>query len=220
MPGIIHTELGVDSSRTDEMKKPLYALTVLLTVSIVSSSVVLPTTKSLAEQAPLLKINKEYDKRTVVKKSLIPGAGNGLFAVVKIKKGEVIGELGGRLVTENGYPKGNHYIASIPECAWRETQPYKYLDSKDNGANVSRINFAPSKINGIETNFQNGATKQLCHHPYFVFVAVKNIEPGAEIWSTYGPHYEYDRFMKIPEVRDFFCGLLKIDCRAKYTYEH
>jgi len=47
------------------------------------------------EQVAILKINKEYDKRTVIKKSLVPNGGNGLFAVVKIKKGEVIGELGG-----------------------------------------------------------------------------------------------------------------------------
>ena len=39
---------------------------------------------------PLLKIDKELDKRTVIQPSLIPGSGNGLFAVVKIKKGEVI----------------------------------------------------------------------------------------------------------------------------------
>ena len=197
------------------MKKLLRFFMVLLTVSLVSSSLVVP-----AEQARLLKINKEYDKRTVVKKSLIPGAGNGLFAVVKIKKGDVIGELGGRLIPDNDPARGNHYIASLPECAWQETQPYKYLDSKDKGANVSRINFAPSKINDIDTNFQNGAIKQLCQRPYFIFVALKDIEPGTEIWSSYGPHYEYDGFMKAPEVRDFFCGLLKIDCREKYTYAH
>ena len=197
------------------MKRPLHVIIAFLTVSLVSSSFVLP-----AEQARLIKVNKEYDKRTVVKKSLIPGAGNGLFAVVKIKKEEVIGELGGRLIPDNDPARGNHYIASIPECAWQETHPYKYIDSKENGANVSRINFAPSKINDKDTNFQNGAIKQLCQRPYFIFVALKDIEPGTEIWSSYGPHYEYDTFMKIAEVRDFFCGQLKIDCREKYTYAH
>jgi len=49
---------------------------------------------------------------------------------------------------------------------------------------------------------------------------LKDIEPGTEIWASYGPHYEYDPFMKAPEVRDFFCGLLKIDCREKYSYSH
>ena len=202
------------------MKRIIQLSNLICSVFLVSSSVVLISAPLPAQQVAMLKINKEYDKRTIIKKSLIPNAGNGLFALVKIKKGEVIGELGGRLATENDQALGNHYIASIPECAWKETHPYKYLDTKDNGANVSRINFAPSKINGIETNFQNAAVKQLCSHPYFVFLAIKDIEPGVEIWSSYGPHYEYDRFMNAPEVRDFFCDLLKIDCRGRYTFAH
>jgi len=36
---------------------------------------------------PVLKINKEYDQRTVVKPSMIPNAGNGLFALTPIKRG-------------------------------------------------------------------------------------------------------------------------------------
>ncbi len=174
--------------------------------------------ESPATPGRLLKINKELDKRTVIKPSRIPGSGNGLFAVVKIKKGEVIGELGGRLLEE--FPQGNHYVGALMECAQKEAQPYKYLDSKDQGANVSRINFAPSKINGIDTHFQNAAIKRLCAAPYFEFVALQDIEAGAEIWSSYGPNYDYERFMRIPEVRDFFCGLLKTDCRVKYSYEH
>jgi SET domain-containing protein len=151
---------------------------------------------------------------------MIPNAGNGLFAAAQIKKDEVIGELGGRLVSDDNYPEGNPYIASIPECAWDKTHPYKYLDSKDYGGNVSRINFAPSKINGIETNFQNAGIKQVCEKPYFIFVALRDIEPGEEIWSSYGSKYEYDRFMMVPEVRDFFCGLLNINCAEEFTYSH
>src|SRR5918992_3826260 len=169
---------------------------------------------------PVLKIDKELDKRTVIKPSTIPNGGDGLYALVPIKKGEVIGELGGQLRTEEDYPSGNHYMATILECAWEETKPYKYLDAKHFGANVSRINFAPSKINDIETHFQNAAIERLCTYPCFVFVAVRDITPGEEIWSSYGPNYDYDRFMYNPEVRDFFCGLAKIDCRNKYTYEH
>jgi SET domain-containing protein len=111
-------------------------------------------------------------------------------------------------------------MATILECAWEETKPYKYLDARHFGANVSRINFAPSKINGIETDFQNAAIERLCTYPYFVFVALRDIEPGTEIWSSYGPNYDYDRFMYAPKVRNFFCALAKIDCREKYTYEH
>jgi SET domain-containing protein len=167
---------------------------------------------------PVLKINKEYDKRTMIKASNIPNAGNGLFAVEAIKKGEVIGELGGRLVAAEDVPLGNNYLASIPECAWEETHPFKYLDSKDFGGNVSRTNFAPSKINDMETNFQNAAIHQLCEYPYFVFIALKDIEPGTEIWASYGPRYDYESFMYAPEVRDYFCRLMKIDCREIYSF--
>jgi SET domain-containing protein len=208
-------------SRSSGMKKvfcilALWIICVVIWGSLPSMSADAPPDK----KAPLLKINKELDKRTVIKKSKIPNAGNGLFAVVKIKKGEVIGDLGGRLISDDNYPSGNHYIGAILECAWKESYPYKYLDSKDYGANVSRINFAPSKINGVETHFQNAGIKRLCTRPYFVFVALEDITPGTEIWSSYGPNYDYDRFMKAPEVRDFFCGLMKMDCREKYSYEH
>lgn len=202
------------------MKKKFQFSILIFTIVFVATSFVRLYDNSPGQQVALLKINKEYDKRTAIKKSRIPNAGAGLFAVVKIKKGEVIGELGGRQVAENDESLGNHYIASIPECAWKESHPYKYIDSKAYGGNVSRINFAPSNINGIDTNFQNAAVKQLCKHPYFVFLALNDIEPGAEIWSSYGPDYEYDKFMRVPAVRDFFCGLLKIDCRKKFTYSH
>lgn len=202
------------------MKKRNYLSIIFFTAVLISSVGLLLYAHNLAQEMAVVKTNKEYEKRTVINKSMIPNAGNGLFAVVRIKKGEVIGELGGRLVSNEDSSQGNHYIASIPECAWEKTHPYKSIDSKDYGGNVSRINFAPSEINGIETNFQNAAIKQICEYPYFIFIALKDIEPGAEIWSSYGPDYGYDKFMMVPEVRDFFCGLLKIDCGEQFTYSH
>ena len=168
---------------------------------------------------PILKIDEELDKRTVIKPSLIPGGGNGLYAAVNIKQGDVIGMLGGQLRSDEDYPPGNYYLASIPECAWEETKPYKYLDSKHFGAHVSRINFAPKKINGIETGLQNSALRQLCNYPYVIFVALRDIAPGTEIWASYGPHYHYDQFMYEPAVKDFFCSQAKIDCREQYSFE-
>jgi SET domain-containing protein len=202
------------------MNRLRIGLVIYLCAIFASSTFTILSAGAPQQEERILKINKAYDKRTLIKKSTIPNAGNGLFAAVKIKKGDVIGELGGRLVMANDRSLDNHYIASIPECAWAKTHPYKYLDSKAYGGHVSRINFAPSKINGIETHFQNAAIKQVCQHPYFIFVGLTDIEPGTEIWASYGPHYEYDPFMKAPEVRDFFCGLLKIDCQEKYSYSH
>jgi SET domain-containing protein len=202
------------------MKIERYLLLIFFALFLLSSSLLILYAPESSQKIPLVSINREYDRKTVVRQSTIPNAGNGLFAVEKIMEGEVIGELGGRLVSDNDSSHGNHYIASIPECAWEKTHPYKYIDSKAHGGNVSRINFAPSEINGIETNFQNAGIKQICQHPYFVFVATRDIEPGTEIWSSYGPNYEYDSFMSLPEVRDFFCGLLNIDCREEFTFAH
>ena len=202
------------------MKTKHYLLLIFLTLFVVSSSLLILNAQKSSQKIPLVRINREYDRKTVVRQSSIPNAGQGLFALEKIQEGEIIGELGGRLVSDNDSSHGNHYIASIPECAWKKTHPYKYIDSKAHGGNVSRINFAPSEINGIETNFQNAGIKQICEHPYFVFVATQDIEPGAEIWSSYGPDYEYDNFMTLPEIRHFFCGLLNIDCREEFTFSH
>jgi SET domain-containing protein len=202
------------------MKKPKYFLVAFFTVVFISGISAVIYTQKFAHELPLLSINKEYEKKTVIKKSRIPGAGNGLYAVVKINKDKTIGELGGRLVSDDDESHGNHYIASIPECAREKTHPYKYIDAKEHGGHVSRINFAPSQINGIQTDLQNAAIKQICEYPYFIFIALRDIEPGEEIWSSYGPDYEYGHFMNIPEVRDFFCGLVRVDCRDKYTYSH
>jgi hypothetical protein len=64
-----------------------------------------------SKAGPILKPNPEMDKRTVIAPSTIPGAGNGLFARVRIKKGDVIGELGGQLITELN---GSQYVAWLP----------------------------------------------------------------------------------------------------------
>ena len=178
----------------------------------------LPAEEPPVKLVPVLKINTELDKRTIIKPSKIPGAGNGLFAAVAIKKDEVIGELGGQLRTDEDYPQGNYYMASIPQCAWEETQPYRYLDSKHFGAHVSRINFAPRTINGTETKFQNSALVQLCEYPYVIFRATRDIAPGEEIWASYGPNYDYG-FMAVKEVKEFFCGLARVACGDEYSFE-
>jgi SET domain-containing protein len=198
--------------------RPITAL--LCTAILLAGDAAFPLGQRSEKSIELLPINRAYDNRTAVKRSTIPNAGDGLFALVKIKKGEVIGELGGQFIGDDNYPDDQFYLAAIPECAWGKTHPYKYLDSKHYGANVSRINFAPSSINGIETGFQNAAIRQLCDPPYFIYVATTDIQPGQEIWSSYGEHYNYEAFMKLPQVRDFFCSRLKIDCRQSYTYEH
>ena len=111
-------------------------------------------------------------------------------------------------------------MASLPECVWEELKPYKYIDSKDYASHASKINFAPSRINGTLTYFQNAGIRQICKSPYFVFVALRDIEPGEEIWTSYGEAYDYKKFMYLKPVRDFFCSLARIDCSRRYTFRY
>lgn len=170
-------------------------------------------------RGPVLLANRVLDARTVIKPSAIPGSGNGLYAVVRIKAGEVIGELGGQLLEEPDLNNPSAYLAGLDDCATQNIPPYRYLDSKDYGGHVSRANFAPKAINGRETNFQNAKIERRCEAPYVVFVATKDIEPGTEIWASYGPHYGYERFMHLTPVKNFFCGLLNMDCSQNFEFE-
>ena len=172
------------------------------------------------QRGPILLADRSYEGRTVIAPSRIPGAGFGLFARVAISEGEVIGELGGQLLEELDVENPSAYVAGLPDCAFEKVPPFKYIDSKDHGGNVSRINFAPRTINGRETRFQNAKIERVCHSPFVLFVAIRDIAPGTEIWSSYGPDYNYERFMHAAEVRDFFCGLMGMDCRQSYEFEH
>ncbi len=171
-------------------------------------------------RGPILLANPTFDLRTVIAPSQIPNAGMGLFALQPIKAGEVIGELGGQLIEEPDLANPSAYLAGLPDCAFEQIPPYRYLDSKDHGGHVSRANFAPRVINGYETNLQNTRIERVCRQPYVLFMATKDIAPGEEIWVSYGPDYYYDGFMSLPEVRDFFCGLVQLDCRERFEFDH
>ena len=170
----------------------------------------------------LLIPDPRLETKTQIRPSRIPNAGNGLYALVPIKEGEIIGELGGRLMTEEEFllSGGNGYIAGISECIGPKPPPFPYIDAKDHGGHTSRINFAPRQINGAATGFQNAKLVKLCDHPYVVFVATRDIAPGTELWTSYGPSYHYEGFMRLPAVRDFFCGLIGQQCKADYTYDY
>lgn len=170
-------------------------------------------------KGPILRADPVLDQRTVIAPSKIPGSGFGLYARVRFAEGDVIGELGGQLLEEPDLENPSAYLAGLPDCAFTKVPPYRYIDSKDHGGNVSRVNFAPRLINGRETNFQNAKIERVCRSPWVLFVATRTIEPGEEIWASYGPNYYYERFMYVPEVRDYFCGLAGIDCSKEYEFD-
>jgi membrane-associated protease RseP (regulator of RpoE activity) len=160
-----------------------------------------------------------YEARTEIRPSLVPGADNGLFAVAAIREGAVIGELGGRLVETADPVYAFAYLAALKDCALSKAQPYKYLDSRELGGHVSRINFAPRAINGVATGLQNAQIDQLCQHPYIVFIALRDIEPGEEILTSYGDSYDYDPFMNDAVVQTYFCQEAEIDCSHGFSYD-
>lgn len=166
-----------------------------------------------------LRHNRALDRRTEIRKSDIPGAGLGLFALQDIKEGEMIGEYGGSLVTEDNYPVDDRYVAFLPECALKKPGPYGYVDGMKSEAHVTRINFAPRRINGRETHLQNAAYAYNCRPPYMYFYATRDIKKGEEIYADYGSNYDYS-FMNHGVVRTYFCGLLSIDCYARYDFEN
>jgi SET domain-containing protein len=121
-------------------------------------------------------------KYLVVKKSTIPGSGNGLFTNKFIPAGTRIIEYKGKVTTwkeanhedgENGYiyyMKRNHVI---------DAKPYKSALARY--ANDAR---GLTKVKGIKNNceyIEEGAQ---------VFIhATKDILPGSEILVPYGPEY-------------------------------
>ncbi len=194
-----------------------------VTALLAAVQLAVPVPAALGEgvpRGPILIAKASYDERTVIAPSRIPGSGFGLFARVTIKQGEIIGELGGQLLAEPDLENPSAYLAGLPDCAMEALPPYRYLDSKDHGGHVSRANFAPRTINGKDTNLQNARIERVCTSPYVVFVATKDIAPGAEIWTSYGPDYDYDRFMYVAAVKTFFCGLAGVDCREKFEFEY
>lgn len=174
---------------------------------------------SCAWQQPVLAPDPSIESKTVVRPSLIPGAGKGAFARVRIRRGEVIGEYGGRLLLEKQVPKDTAYLVRLPECARLDGQRYYWLDGKAASAHVTRVNFAPRTVNGVETRLQNAQISAVCRRPFIVFVASRDIAPGEEILTSYGGSYDYDPFMKRKAVQRHFCDRLKIDCSRGFTFK-
>jgi hypothetical protein len=167
---------------------------------------------------PVVVPDPAYEAQTEIRLSLIPGAGNGLFARVPITAGEVVGELGGRLVVDSDPVHGFAYLAALEACALPVAEPYRYLDARQHGGHVSRINFAPHRINGTVTGLQNTELEQLCEHPWVIFTATRDIEAGEELLASYGDEYDYD-FMWRPEVQAYFCERAAIDCSGGFSFD-
>lgn len=161
----------------------------------------------------------KLDRRTAVRPSQIPGAGNGLFAVERISKGELIAELGGRLVAPGEYLPP-HYNAELPPCGAAAEAPFAYVDARFGGGSGAMINFAPVSVNGVDLGLQNAEIVGFCRRPYLGFQASRDILPGEEIFASYGKATEYDyEFMAFPAVKAWFCARAGVDCSRRYEWE-
>lgn len=169
------------------------------------------------EPVRTLPVDPALEARTEARPSQIPGAGLGLFAKVALSKGDVIGHYGGRL-KKGPDVKDSSYVVLLEPCAQQTLSPYRYVDGSEHGGQVTRINFAPRVINGVETGFQNAAIDTICDPPWVVFRAIADIPAGAEIFSSYGQKYHYD-FMAFPAVQRWFCQAAKVDCAQGFRFE-
>jgi hypothetical protein len=150
-----------------------------------------------------------------VKQSLVPGAGEGVFAKKRIPKGTLIGYyLGTYLSMDEArtlYKQNeHHYFFGMPECAKKPETPY--IDGNREHY-VSKVNFAPARMNGTEVYFINVYFKKFCQDPYVRLFAARTIEAGEELYVSYGGDYEYF-FMKFPAVIQHFLD------KAKMTMEN
>jgi len=118
----------------------------------------------------------------LVKRSIIPGAGKGLFTKKQIKKGTRISEYKGRITTwkdmdhKNG---GNPYIFYVSKD--HVIDAWHFKKAKARFANDAK---GLKKIKGISNN------AKYIHVGMRVFLeAKKNIPPGSEILVDYGKEY-------------------------------
>jgi hypothetical protein len=123
------------------------------------------------------------EKFLVVKKSLIPGAGKGLFTKTDIKKGTRIVEYKGQVVTWKEVEKmaddrnGYVFFFTNKYCvdAWKTKKSVAQYANDAKGI---------TRIDGLKNNCEYVTVKKRC------FVeAVKDIPAGSEIFVGYGAEY-------------------------------
>ena len=121
------------------------------------------------------------EKHLQIKKSLIPGAGKGLFTTVFIPKGTRIVEYKGRSTTwkdvEHDYKNG--YIYSI--------DPKHVIDAKTYKKALGR--YANDAKGLVSTKGLSNNSKYVVDEFKVFIEAIKDISAGSEIFVSYGREY-------------------------------
>lgn len=123
------------------------------------------------------------EKKLIVKKSTIPGAGKGLFAKVLIPKGTRIVEYKGQIVTWKEIEKmadernGYVFFFNNKHCidAWKTKKGVAHFANDAKGI---------TRVEGVKNNSEYVTEKKRCF-----IEASKDIPAGAEILVGYGAEY-------------------------------
>jgi hypothetical protein len=181
---------------------------------------------AVAAKPPLRKLRATRPHRgphpemVEIRPSLIPGAGDGLFARIDIPEGTYLGFYRGEKLTPHASAKlegtkAGEYLFGIPECAEDEVHDSIAGDMNDY---VSKVNFAPETINGQPTNLQNAVFFEECAEPYVRLYTVRAIAADEEVYADYGPDYDYF-FMEIPEVQEHLLQAAGIAKQAEFAWD-
>jgi len=123
------------------------------------------------------------EKQLSVKKSTIPGAGKGLFTNVDIKKGTLIIEYKGEILTWKEVEKmadhRNGYVFFVYSThvidAWnRKSAKARYANDAQ----------GISRVEGVRNNCEYHVHRRRCY-----IRALRNIPAGSEILVSYGREY-------------------------------
>ena len=177
-----------------------------------------PTVPTAARK---LRANTPHPELVEVRPSLIPGAGQGLFAKVDLPIGTYLGDYTGRYITpdETDAEQGTHagaYIFFIPPCA--KVEEYDAILG-DPEHYVSKVNYAPAKINGQDTHLQNVRFDLMCNEPYVRLYTIRPVAAHAELYADYGADYDY-HFMADPQVQEFLLRTANIEPSEEFTWDY
>jgi SET domain-containing protein len=184
------------------------------------SIILLSCTKKVSQDKPRIDLLE-------VKESEIPGAGKGLFAKQDIPVGTYLGAYSGKKITEREAnrlrkAKKDHYFFGLPNCSLNLPQNIGYsIINGDPEHYISKVNFAPRSINNEEVEFINVAFLEFCTEPHIRLYAIEEIKAGEELYATYGEDgYDYDSFMQIKEVQEFFLNKanIQIPSKSKFSF--
>ena len=128
-------------------------------------------------------IDVEEAEYLYIEKSLITGAGQGLFTAIAIHKNEIISIFKGELLRGKSASnriklKEDNFFMNLPNR--------KILDAKNTDCFAKYANDA----NGIQSSvYKNNALITINHKNQVCLVAKTNIKPDSEIFCSYGKAY-------------------------------